>query len=478
MADRELFLIDGNSLAYRAFFALPESIATSRGEPTNAIFGFASMLVKILTEYGPKATIVVWDAGMSGREKEYEPYKAERKPRPDLLREQWPHLEPLVEAFGYENVRVEGYEADDVIASLAEQAKQAGIPVMIVTGDRDAYQLADERQRADHDHLARDHRHPRVRPRGRGRALRHPAGAGDRLHRAEGRHVGQHPGRPRHRGQDGRAAAAAVRVAREVLEHVDDISGEKRRQNLRENADLARISKSLATLHRGLDAGVDVAEIAGREPDRSRLREVFTRFELRDPLRRLEEALGEQEAAPRAAGERRIEADARETPPAGLAELGDAAALAVTREDGARPALGRARRRASRCSPARPRRSRRCWRHGANGPLVAHDWKALRRGAGDAEAAAREVRLSNDTMVAAYLIDPARRRYPLDELLDQAGIEPVVEGGDDAARGRGRGARAVRRPAGGDRPPRAARAAGGDRAAAGGRALPAGAARA
>ena len=82
MADRELFLIDGNSLAYRAFFALPDTIATSRGEPTNAIFGFASMLVKILTEYGPKATIVVWDAGMSGREQQYEPYKAERKPRP------------------------------------------------------------------------------------------------------------------------------------------------------------------------------------------------------------------------------------------------------------------------------------------------------------------------------------------------------------------------------------------------------------
>jgi len=71
-SDRELFLIDGNSLAYRAFFALPDTIATSRGEPTNAIFGFASMLVKILTEYGPKPTIVVWDAGMSGREQRYE----------------------------------------------------------------------------------------------------------------------------------------------------------------------------------------------------------------------------------------------------------------------------------------------------------------------------------------------------------------------------------------------------------------------
>src|SRR5437667_355206 len=145
-SERELFLIDGNSLAYRAYYALPDSIATSRGEPTNAIFGFASMLVKILTEYGPKATIVVWDAGMSGREVQYEPYKAERKPRPDLLREQWPHLEPLVESFGYPNVRVEGYEADDVIASLAEQAKQKGIDVTVVTGDRDAYQLVDDGQ--------------------------------------------------------------------------------------------------------------------------------------------------------------------------------------------------------------------------------------------------------------------------------------------------------------------------------------------
>ena len=82
----ELFLIDGNSLAYRAFFALPESIATSTGVPTNAIFGFASMLVKILTEYGPKPTIVAWDAGTSGRKEVYAEYKAQRRSRPDLLK--------------------------------------------------------------------------------------------------------------------------------------------------------------------------------------------------------------------------------------------------------------------------------------------------------------------------------------------------------------------------------------------------------
>ena len=137
----ELFLIDGNSLAYRAFFALPESMATSDGRPTNAIYGLASMMVKLLTDHKPRAVVVAWDAGWSGREKTYKEYKAQRSSRPDLLKEQWPHLEPLAEAFGFTNVRVDGYEADDVIATLTKQAREQGIPVTVLTGDRDAYQL-------------------------------------------------------------------------------------------------------------------------------------------------------------------------------------------------------------------------------------------------------------------------------------------------------------------------------------------------
>src|SRR5436190_11658216 len=129
----ELFLIDGNSLVYRAFFALPETIATSKGMPTNAIFGFASMLVKIVSDYGVKPTLVVWDAGMSGREEDYEEYKAGRRERPDLLSEQWPHLHPLVEAFGYRNGKVSGCEADDVIATITKTAHERGIEVTVVT---------------------------------------------------------------------------------------------------------------------------------------------------------------------------------------------------------------------------------------------------------------------------------------------------------------------------------------------------------
>src|SRR5215217_3092760 len=117
---RELFLIDGNSLAYRAFFALPEDMATSDGRPTNAIYGFASMLAKIITDHNPAQVVVAWDAGMSGREVTYKEYKAQRKSRPDLLREQWSHLAPLAEAFGFTNIKAEGFEADDLIATLAK----------------------------------------------------------------------------------------------------------------------------------------------------------------------------------------------------------------------------------------------------------------------------------------------------------------------------------------------------------------------
>src|SRR5947209_14547486 len=143
--ERRLFLIDGPSLVYRAFFALPESIATSTGVPTNAIFGFASMLVKIVTDYGVRPTVVAWDAGTSGRTELFAEYKSQRRSRPDLLKQQWPAMEPLVEAFGYSNVRVEGYEADDVIASLTALALASDpqVPVMIVTGDRDVFQLID-----------------------------------------------------------------------------------------------------------------------------------------------------------------------------------------------------------------------------------------------------------------------------------------------------------------------------------------------
>src|SRR5947199_902262 len=295
MADApdELFLIDGNSLAYRAFFALPESIATSTGFPTNAIFGFASMLVKMLTEHGTKPTIVVWDAGASGRKEVYADYKAQRTSRPDLLKQQWPHLEPLVEAFGYTNVSVEGYEADDVIATLAERGREEGLQVTIVTGDRDAFQLIDPESRIKVMATARGitetklYDHQAVIDR-----YGIPPESIPDFYGLKGDTSDNIPGVP---GIGDKTAADLLQRFGDlegVLAHIDEISGAKRKQNLTEHADAARMSKQLATIVRDVpNIELDLEAELGREPDRSRLRGVFREWELRDPLRRPEETL-------------------------------------------------------------------------------------------------------------------------------------------------------------------------------------------
>src|ERR687890_120831 len=262
----ELYLIDGNSLAYRAFFALPESIATSTGVPTNAIFGFASMLVKLLTEHGQKPTIVVWDGGHSGRKEISADYKATRTSRPDLLKEQWPHLEPIVEAFGYRNVRVDGYEADDVIASIAEKAREEGVPVVVVTGDRDAFQIIDPENVV------------RIMATGRGitdtklydyQAVVDRYGITPELipdfYGLKGDTSDNIPGVP---GIGDKTASDLLQRFGDlegVLSSIDEISGAERKQNLTEHADAARMSKELATAVRDVEVDVDIEHCMARE---------------------------------------------------------------------------------------------------------------------------------------------------------------------------------------------------------------------
>jgi DNA polymerase I len=142
--DSELFLVDGNNLAYRAFFALPEELATSEGFSTNALLGFTNMLFKLLSDYRPKGVAVAWDTRPTHRAELSAEYKSDRRPMPDLLREQFPHFRPIVEAFGYRNLEFEGWEADDVIATLAHRADEAGVKTTVVSTDRDAFQLVSE----------------------------------------------------------------------------------------------------------------------------------------------------------------------------------------------------------------------------------------------------------------------------------------------------------------------------------------------
>ena len=280
-----MFLIDGNSLVYRAFFALPESIATSTGEPTNAIFGFASMLVKLITEYGVTPTVVAWDAGTSGRTETYPDYKAQRQSRPDLLREQWPAFEPLVEAFGYRNARLEGFEADDVIATLAQRAIEEGVAVSIVTGDRDAFQLVDEQGLVTVMATARGITETKLYDRA---AVLERYGIAPELipdfYGLKGDTSDNIPGVP---GIGEKTAAELLQTfgsLEAVLERTDEVSGAKRRENLVAHREDALISKQLATMRRDLALEISLDDVLAAEPDLTALRETFRRYELRDPL--------------------------------------------------------------------------------------------------------------------------------------------------------------------------------------------------
>ena len=412
----ELFLIDGNSLAYRAFFALPESIGTSDGRPTNAIFGLASMLVKIIDEHHPQGVIVAWDAGWSGREKTYDLYKAQRKPRPDLLREQWPHLMPLVEAFGYTNVKVEGFEADDVIASLARQAREQGIEVMVVTGDRDAYQLVGEGIRVMstsrgitetkiYDVAAVEERYGV------------PPTLITDLMGLRGDTSDNIPGVPGIGEKTATQLLQKFGSLDKVLESVDEISGAKRKENLTNHADDARMSRSwrrCSTTSRPASTSPAALE---SEPDRGALRDFMREFELRAVMERLEEALPEGDAVPGRKVETELEIETVEATPA---DIGDGPRIALAL-DGDRWAAAEGERILTGESS-----------HDelavalADKPLAGHDLKSLGGGRhGLLAAAAREgveLGLEHDTMLAAYLLEPQRRTYELTELAADAGI--------------------------------------------------------
>ncbi len=143
--EKKLVLIDGHSLAYRAFHALPQDIKTSQGELTNAVYGFTSMLLNILRDEKPTHVAVTFDKGRTFRHDIYPEYKAHRAKMPDEMRSQMARIRQVVETLGIPIFEQEGYEADDLLGTLSRQAAEQGVDTLIVTGDRDLLQLVDER---------------------------------------------------------------------------------------------------------------------------------------------------------------------------------------------------------------------------------------------------------------------------------------------------------------------------------------------
>jgi DNA polymerase-1 len=395
----ELFLVDGNNLAYRAYFALPEELQTTDGQPTNALLGFTNMLFKLLSDYKPRGVAVAWDTRPTGRTEIAETYKEGRRAMPDLLQEQFPHFRPIVEAFGYRNLEFEGWEADDVIATLATQADEADIRTCVVSTDRDAFQLCSEnvclmmtpRGVAD----VHVYTPERVELRYGVRPDQVPDFIG-----LKGDTSDNIPGIPGIGDKTAGQLIAQYGSLEEVIAHADELSPARGRA-VREHAEQAAASKVLATMRRDLDLGVNPAELVSAPPDRSTLREIFRRFEFRGLLGRvdtLDEAL--PSAAPTSETELvawREGALSESSELVGVASIGERIAVATGTEVVLpKTTLGDLRRLVE---PAQ---------------IATHDAKTQRLG-----------HVTDDTLIAAYLVDPGRAGYELDDLAREHGLELV-----------------------------------------------------
>src|SRR5688500_10595845 len=141
----KLLLLDGNSLTYRAFFALPTDLATASGQVTNAVYGFTSMLVNLLRDHGSQRIAVAFDRPEpTFRHEKVDTYKANRDAAPDILRQQMGLVREVLESLGIAILEKAGFEADDILATLATQGRDQGMDVLVVTGDRDTYQLVED----------------------------------------------------------------------------------------------------------------------------------------------------------------------------------------------------------------------------------------------------------------------------------------------------------------------------------------------
>jgi DNA polymerase-1 len=440
VADDPLILIDGNSLTYRAFFALPTDLSTASGQVTNAVFGFTSMLINLMRDHGHRRMAVAFDRPEpTFRHERVDTYKANRQAAPDILRQQIGLVRQVVETLGIRVLELPGYEADDIVATLATQGRDAGLDVIVVTGDRDVYQLVEDphvkvlyNRRGVSDYVLYDEA-----------GIEERTGVPPTLYlqyaALRGDTSDNLPGVP---GVGEKTAAKLVTTyggIDGIFEHLDEQTP-KLRASLGEHEDQVRQNAEVMELVCDAPVGVTVDELDRRPPDVDEVRRLFDFLEFHSLAERLTEALGEDLGVGRppaevleaevtivespadasalltrlrehAAGASLAVAAAWEgsegrTPLEGLAIVTDPAAgevawipVALLTHDAVRIELARL--------VALPAEGGR--------PVAAHQAKAMMRSLLDVGVDVRC--LAIDTAIAAYLLDPAESRYLLDEVL-------------------------------------------------------------
>ena len=286
----DLVLIDGSSYLYRAFHALPP-LTNAAGEPTGALHGVLTMILKLVREEQPEHIAVVFDApGKTFRDELYSEYKANRPPMPDDLRAQVQPLLDAVTALGLPLLRVEGVEADDVIGTLCEHAANTGLDVLVSTGDKDLAQLVNDRvtlintmndTRLDRDGV-------------KNKFDVYPEQIVDYL-ALVGDSSDNIPGVPKVGAKTAAKWLNQYPSADEIVAHGDDIKGAVG-QSLRDNVEKLRLSQSLAAIRKDLDLDLTIDDLTAAEADTDALRKLYSRYELRSLLRQLDEGADESAA--------------------------------------------------------------------------------------------------------------------------------------------------------------------------------------
>ncbi|MBI4734263.1 MAG: hypothetical protein HY779_05585, partial [Rubrobacteridae bacterium] len=284
---KKIILIDGNSLVYRAFFALPTTLATTKGQITNAVYGFTSMLIKLVKDERPDILITAFDMGKATfRHEEYEEYKAHRQPTPNDLISQFPLVKQLLKAMDIPVFEMEGFEADDILATLASKAAEIHCEVVVVTGDRDAFQLID--------------RHVRIMTTRKGisdivvydreKVIEKygvtPEQLTDYL-ALKGDPSDNIPGVP---GIGEKTAAKLIQefgTLENLLDNIDKVANNRWRNMLEENKEEARLSKRLATMDRDVPIEVDFSSYCMSDWDTEKVRNAFAELEFNSLLERL-----------------------------------------------------------------------------------------------------------------------------------------------------------------------------------------------
>ncbi len=429
---RRLFLLDGHSLAYRAFFALPQTLATSSGTVTNAVYGFTTMLIKLFGDEHPDLIAVAFDMGAPTIRLELDAdYKAGRAETPADFRPQLGLIEEVLDVLRIPIIRTEGHEADDAIGTLAVQASERGLDTVIVTADRDFFQLVRDRSKKQGAISVLFNRRgiseiDRMDPAAvEARYAITPSQYLDFV-ALKGDTSDNIPGVP---GIGDKTAAKLVNEfgsVEELLAHTDRLKG-KQKENIEAAADRLTLNKQLARIVTDVPLDVQPEDCVMGTSDPEQIRSLFVSLEFRSLLDRLAEALGTAKPVAEIAALELQQVDAGQ-----LVEAlrNGAASVAVRVEDGAiegaAVSAGGAQASYSPLSDAA-------------GFLDAlgdetlgkqtHDAKALERTVASVGGALDGVTF--DTLIGGYLLDPGTTAYSLDKLTERYLGTDLLAGLDD-----------------------------------------------